>query len=110
MVAATLVASHVASDAAWESQRDPKLTCSAAAVLIYAYVVYQQRLTMIASRHAGSFDQLWGPILICLALFVAILVNFIVRLQDAREKHGDTNPLSFANAWKVAGEKSTWLN
>lgn len=83
---------------------------SAAAVLIYAYVVYQQRLTMIASRHAGSFDQLWGPLLICAALFVAILVNFIVRVQDAKQKHGGANPLSFANAWKVAGEKSTWLN
>lgn len=90
--------------------RSASADSSAAAVLIYAYVVYQQRLTMIASRHAGSFDQLWGPILICAALFVAILVNFIVRLQDAREKHGNTNPLSLTNAWKVAGEKSTWLN
>lgn len=87
---------------------------SASATLIYGYVLYQQRLTMIAARYPGSFDQLVGPLLICASLFIVILANFIFRLVEAREAHephgDDANPLSFAYAWRVAGEKSTWLN
>lgn len=89
------------------------LTCpfpSAAAVLIYGYVIYQKRLTMIATRYPGSFDQLVGPLLICVALFIAILANFIFRLVEARKAQPGVNPLSFTNAWQVAGKESTWLN
>ncbi|WOO77093.1 Vacuolar transporter chaperone 3 [Vanrija pseudolonga] len=82
----------------------------AAGVLIYGYVTYQKRLTLIAGRYAGSFDQLWGPLFICAALFIAILANFILKLEEAKKAHNGTNPLSFANAWAVAGQKSTWLN
>lgn len=66
---------------------------------------------MIASRYPGSFDQLWGPLIICAALFVAILANFILKLEEAKKAHEGLglNPLSFAHAWKVAGQKSTWL-
>ncbi|TXT09961.1 uncharacterized protein COLE_03895 [Cutaneotrichosporon oleaginosum] len=85
-----------------------------AATLIYGYVLYQKRLTMIAARYPGSFDQLVGPLLICGSLFIVILANFVFRLVEARkvhEPHGtDASPLSFAYAWRVAGEKSTWLN
>lgn len=87
---------------------------SAAATLIYGYVLYQKRLTMIAARYPGSFDQLVGPLLISGSLFIVILANFIFRLVDARKAHtglGDgASPLSFQYAWRVAGEKSTWLN
>ncbi|RSH88550.1 uncharacterized protein EHS24_001095 [Apiotrichum porosum] len=82
----------------------------AAAVLIYGYVIYQKRLTMIATRYPGSFDQLVGPLLICVALFIAILANFIFRLVEARKAQPGVNPLSFTNAWQVAGKESTWLN
>lgn len=69
---------------------------------------------MIAARYPGSFDQLVGPLLICGSLFLVILANFIFRLIDARKAHSGlpdgANPLSFQYAWRVAGEKSTWLN
>jgi hypothetical protein len=45
---------------------------------------------------------------ICLALFVAILTNFIFRLQQVQENTG-VNPLSFSNAWYEAGVRSSWL-
>ncbi|BEI86226.1 hypothetical protein CcaverHIS002_0605130 [Cutaneotrichosporon cavernicola] len=60
----------------------------AAATLIYGYVLYQKRLTMIASRYPGSFD--------------------------ARKEHEPlgvgASPLSFSYAWRVAGEKNRWHN
>ncbi|KAJ9098115.1 hypothetical protein QFC21_004444 [Naganishia friedmannii] len=52
------------------------------AILIYGYVIFQKRLTMISARDAAQFDQLWGPLLICAAMFIAILTNFIVRLRE----------------------------
>lgn len=63
---------------------------------------------MIAARYPGSFDQLWGPLLICIALFVAILANFIFRLADARKAHDGQNPLDFKLAWAKAGAQKGW--
>nr|XP_031864088.1 uncharacterized protein CI109_000732 [Kwoniella shandongensis]KAA5531160.1 hypothetical protein CI109_000732 [Kwoniella shandongensis] len=79
-----------------------------AGVLIYGWAIFQRRLTMISARDAGSFDLLWGPLFICLALFVAILANFVFRLTEARRQMG-VNPLSFQNAWYQAGVKGAWI-
>lgn len=93
--------------------------------MVYGYVLYQRRLTMISARDAGSFgklprtehhraqlipnaDTLVGPMLICVALFVAILANFVFRLQESH-KHTGINPMSFQNAWQQAGLKSSWV-
>lgn len=80
--------------------------CSSIAILIYGYAIFQKRLTMISARDAAQFgtsfreghsvarrgiahvssynsiDQLWGPLLICAAMFIAILTNFIVRVRE----------------------------
>lgn len=77
-----------------------------AGVLIYGWAIFQKRLTMISARDSGNFDLLWGPIFICLALFIAILANFIFRLHEAK-KHTGVNPLSFTYAWNEAGTKSS---
>ena len=77
-----------------------------AGVVIYAFVIYQRRLTMISARSSESFELLWGPLCICAALFVAILTNFVLRLNQAREAHGDESLLqtvSLMRAWSVAG-------
>ncbi|KAG8681890.1 hypothetical protein FRC09_017161 [Ceratobasidium sp. 395] len=49
------------------------------AVLVYGYVVYQRRITRIRKRDPGHFDQIVGPCLICGALFIAVLSNFVIR-------------------------------
>ena len=99
-----------------------QLIYRSAAVLIYGYVLYQRRLTMISARDSGSFgmwtfirtsrgwlaDTLLGPLLICAALFIAILANFIFRLKESH-KHTGVNPMSFQNAWYEAGIKSSWV-
>ncbi|KAF8338423.1 hypothetical protein F5887DRAFT_1077927 [Amanita rubescens] len=51
-------------------------------VLIYGYVLYQYRITMILRRDPGHFDAHVGPIIISIALFVAILANFIIRVRE----------------------------
>ncbi|KAK2460274.1 hypothetical protein APHAL10511_007663 [Amanita phalloides] len=59
------------------------------AVLIYAYGLYQYRVTMILRRDPGYFDAQIGPIVISIALFVAILANFVLRV---REMHKNGTP------------------
>lgn len=44
---------------------------------------YLRRVHLIKTRYAGSFDDLIGPPLICVALFLAVLLNFIVRGECA---------------------------
>ncbi|CEH13763.1 Component of vacuolar transporter chaperone (Vtc) involved in vacuole fusion [Ceraceosorus bombacis] len=54
----------------------------AVATLLWGLWSYQRRVTLIKRRYAGDFDDLVGPPLICIALFIAVLVNFIVRVQE----------------------------
>jgi len=56
-------------------------------VLIYGYLLYQHRITMIRRRDPGHFDKIWGPVLISALLFFAILANFIIRVQELRRKN-----------------------
>ena len=77
------------------------------AILIYGWAIYQQRLTRISARDGNSFDVLAGPLLICGALFVAILANFIFRAQEAHKQTG-LHPLAFRQDWAHAGTKDLW--
>ncbi|GHJ85136.1 hypothetical protein NliqN6_1538 [Naganishia liquefaciens] len=62
------------------------------AILIYGYAIFQKRLTMISARDAAQFDQLWGPLLICAAMFIAILANFIIRVREMKRVDREAGP------------------
>ncbi|KAF8589450.1 hypothetical protein K439DRAFT_1383279 [Ramaria rubella] len=51
-------------------------------ILIYGYVIYQKRITMIKQRYPGHFDQIVGPVIMCILLFLAVLANFIIRVKE----------------------------
>ncbi|KAG6862476.1 hypothetical protein C0995_000022 [Termitomyces sp. Mi166 len=51
-------------------------------VLIYAFALYQYRITMIRRRDPGHFDSIAGPIVLGVVLFTAVLLNFIVRVRE----------------------------
>jgi len=55
-------------------------------VLVYGWVVYQRRITMIRKRDPGHFDQILGPVVISALLFFAVLANFIIRVRELRRK------------------------
>ncbi|EPQ31046.1 uncharacterized protein PFL1_01235 [Pseudozyma flocculosa PF-1] len=50
--------------------------------LLWGLYSYQRRVTLIKQKWPGDFDDLVGPPLICAVLFVAVLLNFIVRVQQ----------------------------
>ncbi|KAK0204962.1 hypothetical protein DFS33DRAFT_1373546 [Desarmillaria ectypa] len=56
-----------------------------AGVLVYAYLLYQHRITMIRRRDPGHFDAIIGPLVISAFLFFAIFANFFIR--GIREKN-----------------------
>ncbi|KAG6857377.1 hypothetical protein H0H87_004738 [Tephrocybe sp. NHM501043] len=55
-------------------------------VLIYAFALYQYRISMIRRRDPGHFDSIAGPVTLAIVLFTAILVNFIVRVRELKQK------------------------
>ncbi|KAF8808673.1 hypothetical protein BYT27DRAFT_7163916 [Phlegmacium glaucopus] len=56
------------------------------AILVYGYTLYQRRISMIRRRDPGHFDVLGGPIVLSLALFGAVLANFIIRVREMQKK------------------------
>lgn len=58
-----------------------------AGVLVYAYLLYQHRITMIRRRDPGHFDAIIGPLVISAFLFLAIFANFFIRVRELREKN-----------------------
>ncbi|KAA1467743.1 hypothetical protein DENSPDRAFT_260873 [Dentipellis sp. KUC8613] len=56
-------------------------------ILVYGYLVYQHRITMIRRRDPGHFDQILGPVLISAFLFFAMLANFIIRVRELQRKN-----------------------
>jgi len=56
------------------------------AILIYGYTLYQHRISMIRRRDPGHFDSLAGPIILSIALFCAVLANFVIRVRELQQK------------------------
>jgi uncharacterized membrane protein YidH (DUF202 family) len=55
-------------------------------ILLYGYIVYQNRISMIRRRDPGHFDQIVGPVIISAFLFFAVLANFIIRVQELKRR------------------------
>jgi len=64
-------------------------------ILLYAYALYQHRITMIRRRDPGSFDQIAGPVIISALLFFAMLANFIFRVRELRKGNVTIPGLAF---------------
>ncbi|KAG8927145.1 GTPase regulator Nrf1 [Tulasnella sp. UAMH 9824] len=52
-------------------------------IMIYALFVYHWRASAIRKRGSGPYDDRLGPTLLCLALFIAIVTNFILRFTES---------------------------
>ncbi|KAG8950936.1 GTPase regulator Nrf1 [Tulasnella sp. 424] len=51
-------------------------------IMIYALFVYHWRASAIRKRGSGPYDDRLGPTLLCIALFIAIVTNFILRFTE----------------------------
>jgi len=55
------------------------LTLTIHAAQIYGWVLYQYRISLIRRRDPGNFDNILGPVLLSIVLFIAISANFLIR-------------------------------
>ncbi|GAA95564.1 uncharacterized protein L969DRAFT_44561 [Mixia osmundae IAM 14324] len=51
-------------------------------VIGYSYFMFELRRKRIGQRYGGHFDELYGPMVICVTLFLAVLANFILRVVN----------------------------
>jgi hypothetical protein len=60
-------------------------TLVAMAAMIYALVTFHWRAKSIRLRGQGGFDDRFGPSVLAVALFAAVIVNFVLRLRGGLE-------------------------
>ncbi|CAG8553553.1 4582_t:CDS:2 [Ambispora gerdemannii] len=60
-------------------------------VLIYALSQYHKRVDMINSRNPGPYDDLVFPTILCFTLFLAVALNFWLKLAREQVEGSDTN-------------------
>ncbi|KAI9498999.1 vacuolar transporter chaperone 1 [Zychaea mexicana] len=56
--------------------------CIAALVALYALYRFEKRAWMINRRVAGRYDDLWGPVVLCVLLVGALIVNFYLQFGN----------------------------
>ncbi|KAJ8464061.1 hypothetical protein ONZ45_g17371 [Pleurotus djamor] len=79
-------------------------------VLIYGYLLYQYRITLIRRRDPGHFDMIAGPVVVSAALFFAILVNFVLRVRELREKNVPIPGADLVNLFRAWQPQATASN
>ncbi|KAF9006568.1 hypothetical protein BDQ17DRAFT_1239184 [Cyathus striatus] len=55
----------------------------AMAIMVYALYTYHWRAASIRRGGRGPYDDRLGPTVLCIALLVAIIVNFILRFTES---------------------------
>ena len=53
---------------------------------VWGWGVYQWRSRLIEQRSGKDFDALTGPVVVCVGLFVALILNFAFKYQEMRDK------------------------
>ncbi|GAA5839336.1 hypothetical protein JCM9279_005910 [Rhodotorula babjevae] len=67
----------------------------ACGMLAYAWVMHRIRRYRIVMRYPGHHDEPYGPVVVCGLIFVAVLVNFVLRVrhrEDLRDTPSPKNP------------------
>ena len=57
------------------------------AAMLYALVTFHWRAKSIRMRGQGGFDDRLGPTVLAIALFAAVVVNFVLRITGAAGSH-----------------------
>ncbi|KAH8714013.1 Vacuolar transporter chaperone 2 [Beauveria bassiana] len=75
-------------------------TCIAVFAGAWGYAMLRARRSMIIERSGKDFDNMVGPIIISVALIVALIANFVIQYRKAfdkmRHRHPDTNLHNFS--------------
>ncbi|GAA5973433.1 hypothetical protein JCM21900_006340, partial [Sporobolomyces salmonicolor] len=67
----------------------------AVGMLGYAWTMHRVRRWRIVMRYPGHHDEPYGPVVVCVLIFAAVLVNFVLRVkhrEDLRDHPSPKNP------------------
>ncbi|KAG6911252.1 GTPase regulator Nrf1 [Tephrocybe rancida] len=64
------------------SQLLTKIISTAMAIMVYALYTYHWRANSIRRGGRGPYDDRVGPTILCIALLVAVIVNFALRFAE----------------------------
>ncbi|CCG82780.1 SPX domain protein [Taphrina deformans PYCC 5710] len=69
---------------------------------LWGYFIYTKRANMIRARSPEHFDSFLGPIFVCFALMVSLIVNFVWKLHETNG-HDQTNYIMFQKVGQKLG-------
>ncbi|KAL1985527.1 hypothetical protein VTN96DRAFT_7747 [Rasamsonia emersonii] len=76
---------------------------------VWGWYMYETRSRLIRQRSGKDLDNLFGPIVVCVGLAAALVLNFGFKYQAAlREARGDDNVPASSPAYSNASEESVW--
>ncbi|GAA5867990.1 hypothetical protein JCM5296_003854 [Sporobolomyces johnsonii] len=67
----------------------------AVGMLGYAWTMHRVRRWRIVMRYPGHHDEPYGPVVVCVLIFAAVLLNFVLRVkhrEDLRDHPSPKNP------------------
>ncbi|TKA50653.1 hypothetical protein B0A53_06170 [Rhodotorula sp. CCFEE 5036] len=73
----------------------------ACAMLGYAWTMHRIRRYRIVMRYGGHHDEPYGPLVVCGLIFVAVLLNFILRIKNREQLRDLPSP---KNPWLTSVE------
>ncbi|KAL8280111.1 hypothetical protein RQP46_007441 [Phenoliferia psychrophenolica] len=65
-------------------------------MLGYAWTMQERRRHRIINRYSGHHDEIYGPVIVCGLIFVAVLLNFILRVNQREALRHNPTP---KNPW-----------
>jgi SPX domain protein involved in polyphosphate accumulation/uncharacterized membrane protein YidH (DUF202 family) len=74
----------------------------------WGYYIYQKRGAMIRARSPEHFDSFLGPLVVCVALAVSLVVNFWWKYQEMKEVHGSAHAFFMQGGYAAAASQSTF--
>ncbi|KAG2421787.1 hypothetical protein HFD88_005763 [Aspergillus terreus] len=69
---------------------------------VWGWYMYEKRSRLIRQRSGRDLDNTFGPIVVCIGLAVALVLNFVFKYNSTLEKLRGQNPLS-SSAWNTSG-------
>ncbi|POY75290.1 hypothetical protein BMF94_1661 [Rhodotorula taiwanensis] len=73
----------------------------ACSMLGYAWTMHRIRRYRIVMRYGGHHDEPYGPLIVCGLIFVAVLLNFILRVKNREQLRDVPSP---KNPWLTSVE------
>jgi SPX domain protein involved in polyphosphate accumulation/uncharacterized membrane protein YidH (DUF202 family) len=74
-------------------------TCIALFAAAWGYGTYMWRMNLIQTRSGKDFDSVAGPVIVCIGLIVALILNFIFKVSRLANKSDGGEMMFEADLW-----------